>query len=241
MNTKALQYCLAAAFSLASPVMAAEDQRSEPAPVVVELFTSQSCSSCVSAADHFRDLASRPDVIAVSWHVDYWNELRTRHGRWIDPLSSRENTVRQRRYNAKIRHRNSVYTPQIVIAGEQEAVGSDRQRVAALISDARRPARSISAKAQGEKIAFSISSDAAGAEIYLVTFDRLATTEIARGENAGVSFHNTHAGKELRMIAVAGDSGATFEIDRPAEGQGCAVFIQQPDQGAITSGAYCPM
>ena len=91
-------------------------------PIVVELFTSEGCSSCPPADALLAELASRPDVLALSFHVDYWDRLG-----WKDPYSSREATARQHRY-ATLLDLASIYTPQIVIDGKWQAVGSDRSR-----------------------------------------------------------------------------------------------------------------
>src|SRR6185503_15802437 len=94
---------------------------------IVELFTSQGCSSCVPADAYFADLAKRKDVVALSLHVDYWDYLG-----WRDTLSDPANTERQRHY-AAARGSSRVYTPQMVINGSADFVGSDRGDVDAAI------------------------------------------------------------------------------------------------------------
>ena len=95
--------------------------------VVVELFTSQGCSSCPPADAYLAELAKRDDVIALSFHVDYWNYIG-----WKDPFSSPEAAARQRAYGRALQKRY-VYTPQIVVDGRAEAVGSNRAVVSSLI------------------------------------------------------------------------------------------------------------
>src|SRR5215472_7991630 len=92
-------------------------------PIVVELFTSEGCSSCPPADKLLSELANRPDVLALSFHVDYWDGLG-----WKDPYSSREATKRQNRY-ATLLDLATVDTPQIVVDGKWQAVGSDRPDV----------------------------------------------------------------------------------------------------------------
>ena len=89
-------------------------------PIVVELFTSEGCSSCPPADKLLAELANRPDILALSFHVDYWDRLG-----WKDPYSSHQATERQNRY-ATLLDLASVYTPQIVVDGKWQAVGSDR-------------------------------------------------------------------------------------------------------------------
>src|SRR5262249_51802795 len=92
-------------------------------PIMVELFTSEGCSSCPPADELLAQLADRPDVLALSFHVDYWNRLG-----WKDPYSSREATERQNHY-ATLLDLGTVYTPQIVVDGKWQAVGSDHADV----------------------------------------------------------------------------------------------------------------
>src|SRR5271154_5041503 len=93
---------------------------SEPRPAVLELFTSEGCSSCPPAEELVAQLAQRPDVLPLSFHVDYWNDLG-----WRDRFTFSQATPRQRAYAANLR-RDSVYTPQAIIDGTADYVGSDR-------------------------------------------------------------------------------------------------------------------
>lgn len=99
-----------------------------PAPanqlVVAELFTSQGCSSCPAAEKLFTKLAKNDNLLTMEWHVDYWDDLVHHGSRWKDPYSDREFTRRQRSYNRSIRGTNAGYTPQAVVNGHFEGVGS---------------------------------------------------------------------------------------------------------------------
>ena len=217
----------------------AQDQA--PAPVAIELFSSQSCSSCITAAEYFRELASREDVVALGWHVDYWNMLNTRQGRWEDPYSSKEHTVRQKRYNINIRKRSSVYTPQIVVNGVTETVGSSREKVASLIKNAKaeREAPIISVSAESGDTLFTVAASPAGGNAFLVTFERSVKTEIRGGENAGIDFLDANVVTNVERLGVVRRNGATFSAPAPASGQGCALLIQEPKQGRIIAAHYC--
>src|SRR5271167_1386568 len=103
----------------------------QPRPAVVELFTSEGCSSCPPAEAYVGELAQRPDVLALSFHVDYWDDLG-----WRDRFDIPEATPRQRRY-AQALSLSSVYTPQIVVDGYQDFVGSDRRKIGRSLSTPR--------------------------------------------------------------------------------------------------------
>ena len=119
---------VAAALAAGGMVLPAAAQSSR---IAVELFTSQGCSSCPPADAFLGDLARRDDVLPLSYHVDYWNYLG-----WSDPFSSAEATERQRSYR-RVLGKRYVYTPQMVINGNAEAVGSGRGKVLRLIERAR--------------------------------------------------------------------------------------------------------
>jgi len=189
----ALVFALAGAASPASAQdgpASAQDGRapSRQGVVTVEFFTSQACSSCIPAAAYFRELAAREDIVALSWHVDYWNALQTRAGHWVDPYSSKVYTARQRKYNINLRNRSSVFTPQMVINGGAEAIGSEKATVNRLIAEAAAdmPAVAVSARREADgAIRFDVSGSAEGGKAYLVVFKHDITTEIHGGENSG--------------------------------------------------------
>lgn len=179
-----------------------------PAPVVVELFTSEGCSSCPPADDLLRTLVGGTltpgiAIIGLSEHVDYWNQLG-----WQDPYSSSAFAKRQTDYNARVFHLSSVYTPQVVVDGRRAEVGSDRAQVLAAIHDAAAaPKLALTVRARRSADGASLAASVDGSTIakpatlvVIVTEDGLAS-DVTRGENSGR--HLTHA-SVARAIAPAG-------------------------------------
>src|SRR5690242_11593741 len=145
-------------------------------PIVVELFTSEGCSSCPPADALLAELASRPDVLALSFHVDYWDRLG-----WKDPFSSPDATRRQHGY-ADLLGLATVYTPQIVVDGKWQAVGSDHGEVEHALGAARRNRDEVPVGLAVEdgraKISLGPGSDRASAALLLIGFDRRHVTAV---------------------------------------------------------------
>lgn len=234
---------LAAALLTAAVIFPAKAQENagRNGPVLVELFASQACSSCVAAAELITDLAGRDDVVALSWHVDYWDKLQTAHGRWADPYSDPVCTERQRAYNRTIRNRSSVYTPQMVVNGSSEAVGSSRKDVARLIEAGKdAPSARIEASANYDRHYFEVSGAPFDAEAFLVTFKPKVETMVARGENAGVAYADANVVTGVRRLGAVKEGGTVrFSADAPEGNDHCALIIQAPGQGPIAAAAYC--
>jgi hypothetical protein len=211
-------------------------------PVVVEMFLSQACSSCAPAAKLLPDLAARKDVIALSWHVDYWNLLNTKNGRWADPWADPAYTKRQKSYNLALRNRSSVYTPQAVIDGSAEAVGSSGDKIRTLINEAasRKNRAEVETSANDNGVLFRVGRSDSGGNAFLVTFKKHATTPIPRGENAGRTFEEVNIVTGLRPLGVILKRGSELTAEPPAAGEGCALIVQEPKQARIVAAAYCP-
>ncbi len=232
--------------ALMAPVWQADkapmpDAMPAKAPVVAELFTSQSCSSCPAAEAYFREIAARDGVVALEWHVDYWNNLyHGAAGKWMDPFSSEENTERQRAYNMALRGRASVYTPQIVINGASETVGSRRADVARLLDNGKDKLKAVKASRAGDEVRFDLPPDADGKTLWLVTFSKSATTRVGGGENKGLTLEEAHivqTANQLRRSDIR--NGAIFAA-APKSGSGCALLIQDRKTQAMVGAAYCP-
>lgn len=212
------------------------------APVVVELFMSQSCSSCVSASEYLHELAARDDIIALNWHVDYWNMLNTKHGRWVDPYSQRAYTDRQRRYNKNIRHKSSVYTPQIIVGGAAEAPGSSPIKVSTVIDSVRAQQTMAAVEAQrvNSEIIFDIGKNDSGGNAYLVSLHPNIETDVPRGENAGRTLKEVNVVTGVTPLGVVRRVGAQLSAPAPGGDQTCALIVQEPRQGRIIAAGYCP-
>jgi hypothetical protein len=227
---------------LAALVIAAAPAAAEPRPVVVELFTSQGCSSCPPAEAYFRDLAARADLVALEWHVDYWDDLHAgASGQWKDPFSSPDHTRRQRAYNKALRGRSGAYTPQIVIDGAAETVGSRRaevERMIALRPDADQRA-SLAVAADAEGIAVNVSAPE-GAQVRLVRFAKALVTRVNGGENAGKTLAEAHVVRRQELLGVIGKTPFAASARAAAAGEGCAVLVEAGDGGPVLAARYCP-
>jgi hypothetical protein len=205
-------------------------------PVVYELFTSQGCSSCPPAEAIANELAQRADVLALSFHVDYWNDLG-----WRDNYSLAEATERQRGYARALR-RSSVYTPQAIVDGSRDLVGSQRDAVTEALA--------------GERVGFatSVSLDAgilhihigegpmrsSGADVVLVGFLRQAVTHIGRGENSGRTLTESNIVRALRPLGAWNGTPHDYQLEvasLPADTTDVAVLIQSAGQGTILGAA----
>jgi len=224
----------AALLLLAAPAQA------DSGKVVVELFTSQGCSSCPPADRFLAELAGRDDVIALSFHVDYWNYLG-----WHDPFSSAESTARQRGYRQALGLRY-VYTPQMVVGGVDQAVGSGRGKILRAIERQRGTARlaiDVSHPAPGEAL---VTLDAGvrppqPVPVLLFAYDRAHTTEIRRGENEGVTLTNRNVVRAHRRIGTWNGERKAIRLSIGKLGiagqDGCAIIVQPEAGGAILGGA----
>ena len=152
----------------------------EPAPVLVELFTSQGCSSCPPADALLAELAQDPDVLPLAFHVTYWDRLG-----WTDGFADLRFDQRQRAY-ANVLGVPRIYTPQAVVAGELDVVGSSRARMLAAIAVARThgEARPLHIEANG-RVAVPTDLERAGTELWAAAWDGPRTVTIERGEKIG--------------------------------------------------------
>jgi hypothetical protein len=200
-------------------------------PVLVELFTSQGCSSCPPADQILGDLQKRDDVVALSFSIDYWDYIG-----WRDTLARRENTLRQQAYEKSLPSRR-VYTPQLVIDGVKDVVGNQRKDVVDAVErqvkDTQGKKVAITLSQAGDEVRVHVGALAGvhrSATIWLAHTASSRTVNIASGENNGrsITYHNVVRG----FAAVGKWSGEAVTLELPAQGvqgettDGVAVWVQ---------------
>jgi hypothetical protein len=216
---------------------------SGPTPVVVELYTSQGCSSCPPADALLGELARRKDVVALSFHVDYWDYIG-----WKDPFASAAATERQRDYGRALGLK-MVYTPQIIVDGTADAVGSDQNAVEKLIAAAaKRPRVDIkfSLDEMGRLFVELPEHPLAGmATVWLAVFDSEHKTAVARGENSGATLSDYNVVRELRRVGNWPGTPVQLPVamapDAAAKHDGCAIIVQLGETGPILAAAIVPL
>ncbi len=234
-----------AVLGIASAPLATPSVRAEQTnrPVVVELFTSQSCYSCPAAEAFLAELVEqRDDVIALEWHVDYWDKLVYRGSAWKDVFSDPAFTERQRVYAAQM-PRGQSYTPQMVIGGTREAVGSRRGDVLDAIRAVRgTPPLSVDAARRPDgRIAIDIAGEfPEAASVWLVTILKSRTTDVQGGENGGKKLANHNV---VRAVSRVGTwTGTPVSLSAPVDldaDHDCVVLVQDDGQGPILGAAAC--
>ncbi|WP_300375404.1 thioredoxin family protein [Henriciella sp.] len=221
--------------------------RSTEAPVLAELFTSQSCSSCPPAEALFAELADEPGLVTIEWHVDYWDDLvYGREGRWEDPYSQASHTRRQRDYNMSLRGTMSVYTPQAIVNGQSELVGSHRDKLNTAIesADPASIALSVARTADGIKVSLPQGQDAPSAIIRHVRLLEKQSTSVKGGENAGRELASRNIALSSAVLGKwDGTSALSLSAPTPEAGENCAILVQQTAErglGPVLAARYCP-
>ena len=229
----------------------APSKPADRAPVLVELFTSEGCSSCPPADEVLAELArsqpvARALVIPLSEHVDYWNHLG-----WADPYSSKVFSARQNAYATAFRS-SGVYTPQVVVDGRAELVGSDRRGVQREIaSAAREPKLDIAVSRGGAPSSLRVRvkpsaelPKAAGANVLLAIVEDDLHSQVSRGENSGRRLSHTAVVRRLQVVGVLPD-GKAFDKEIPVmpdpswrlEHLSAVAFVEEGSSGRILGAA----
>jgi hypothetical protein len=203
----------------------------QPRPVVVELFTSQGCNSCPPADAYVGKLSARSDVIALSFHVDYWDDLG-----WRDRFALPQSASRQSIY-ARNLGRSSVYTPQLVVDGREDHVGSDGRAIARALSENRdgAPVR-LSIRDAQVLIELGAYPKAAPSDVLLVAYLRHAASAIGRGENAGRTLEEFNIVRAMRTLGSWKGEVESFSVPVPSlppDATDVAVLVQPYGQAPI--------
>jgi hypothetical protein len=197
-----------------------------PRPVVIELFTSQGCSSCPPADAYVGKLSTRPDVIALAFHVTYWDDLG-----WRDRFALTEAVDRQNVY-ARNLHRSTVYTPQLIVDGVDDRAGTAARL--APVKDG--VPVTVTLTDRDLQVEIGTNAQFAGGDVIFVSYLHHAVSAIGRGENAGRKLEEFNIVRSIRKLGPwAGDS-VRFDVPRgsiPVDATDVAVLVQAAGQKAI--------
>ncbi len=250
MRLRTLTTLLLAAASAAIPMTepGAQQKATGQIPCVLELYTSQGCSSCPPADQLLKSYLGRDDVLALSFNVDIWDNLG-----WKDTLAKPQYTQRQRTY-ARTRGDGKVYTPQSVVNGVAHAVGSDKSGIDSLIKTTTVERASVqvdlAVRADGDGVSVDVPvwraarSTPVDATLWLVKFTPRVEVQIARGENAGrtIAYHNVV--RDFRQVGSWMGEAKSTRLTREALAGcapgTCAVLLQQGGTGGILGAAWVP-
>lgn len=203
-------------------------------PLVVELFTSESCSSCPPADAWLGEVRNEEGVIALSYHVDYWNRLG-----WVDQQSTPEFTQRQRDYAARLGV--GVFTPQLIADGRYSAVASRKRETRAAMKRAEREDAMVPVRLQSAADGLLLTVDEApdvlrgsSAGLWLMSFEPEVATDIGRGENRGRRIRYYNVVRSIRHLGEWRGEPLSQPVRlQPDEtGRGLAVLLQT-DTGAV--------
>jgi len=240
------------ALLLSAGVVDAQSHPASSRPTVVELYTSEGCSSCPPAEAQIGRLAQQPDIIALAFHVDYWDELG-----WRDRFGLPDSVIRQRQY-AQTLHLASVYTPQLVIDGQRDLVGGGSDN--AITSGGgrggdggvgggggggnivRNPGVPLDLSVQNGNLTITLGAQPqpAACDVLLLGFLPQAASRVTRGENAGRELHEFNIVRSVRKLGSWQGEGRSFNVPVTAlapDATGAVVLVQQHDQGPIVGAA----
>ena len=209
--------------------------RENTGPWAIELFTSQGCSSCPPADLQLGKLARRNDIVALSYHVDYWDYIG-----WKDRFATRETTERQRAYARALKQRY-VYTPEMVVDGIGHDPGVSLDPITSLLAEAqhRSPKRATPELVRSADGVLTVRlADfklEAPADIVLAVYDRRHSTAVGNGENGGRTLENFNVVRHFETLARWDGTAASWTVpaDRFKPEQGIAVLVQRAEQGPM--------
>ena len=213
----------------AAPVMAADAAH----PTVIELFQSQGCSSCPPANAHVMALADRPDILALSFQVTYWDQLG-----WKDTFGSPAFTARQWDYARGLGHDN-VWTPQVVINGRSDVVGVTPGEIERALPRGNRGVSGPRVDISAGAVTVTGPAPARPAEVWLVRYDpRVVQVPIGRGENGGRTLPHRNVVRSLALLGEwSGPSRAWRLPGDDGSGLKIAILVQAGRGGSILAAA----
>jgi len=205
----------------------------EARPTVLELFTSEGCSSCPTAEAEIAQLNAREDVFALSLHVDYWDYIG-----WKDPFATPSNTARQRAYRQAF-NESKIYTPQVVVDGLEETVGSWGWRIKMLMHKAQQNQVDVPIRVtqpDAEKLRIVLPKRSIKNPVDVLMFVYLPNTEsnVRKGENRGKFLKHTNV--VTRFFKVASWDGAEMILNVPEQlqkGENVAIILQEENLGKV--------
>jgi hypothetical protein len=200
----------------------------ESGPTVIELFTSQGCSSCPPANANLAALSDRPGLLALSFSVTYWDRLG-----WKDTFGRPDYTARQEAYETPLGE-SGAFTPQMVIDGRKSFVGNDLGEIERAVAAARRDAGPLLTMRGGVAQIGGGAAPRGGADIWLIRYDpRSVEVPVLRGENAGRTLPHKHVVHELSLLGRWTGSPITVRTPNAEDGLRTAVIVQVHAGGPI--------
>ena len=229
--------CLALGAGVCVALRGGPLRAAEPIDVVVELFSSQGCNSCPPGDELLGELRGQPGVLALTFHVDYWDYLG-----WKDTLGAPDFSQRQYDY-AKARSDMDVFTPQMIVNGAKQMVGSQRSEVFAVLAQSRIAAWPVSLviAARHKELVIDIGAGSGEATLWVMPILGHATVKIERGEMAGREV--TYTNVVRRLVPAGMWTGTAMKVALPKDGlltpdtAGCVALLQQGKVGPVMGAA----
>ncbi len=227
---------IGAAAAAVAPAALAAPPSGSSGPWAIELFTSQGCSSCPPADAQLGAIRERSDIVALSFHVDYWDYIG-----WKDPFANRVMTERQRAY-ARVLRQRYIYTPEMVVDGITHDPGLTRASIDEMLAAAQRQSTARATprleRAGDGPLTIALAPfklEGPPADIVLAVYDRRHATPVPRGENSGHTLNNFNVVRRLENVARWDGAAARWTVpsDRFEPGQGIAVLVQHADYGSM--------
>jgi hypothetical protein len=225
-----MRMCLMAAAALVSAAVQAD---APSRPLVLELFTAQGCSSCPPADAYLGQLSQRPDVLALAFHVDYWDSSG-----WRDRFELRQSVDRQNTYVRNF-HRPSAFTPQFVIDGRKDAV--DTTSIVQALQEPRDAVPLTLAVREGQVVVdVGEKQGERASDVVLVTYLRHAVSSVGRGENAGKTLEEFDIVRSIRTLGEWKGATENYKVSvssLPSDATDVAVLVQSRGEGPIVGAA----